>query len=91
MVSTREFEMKAVPINEVDPSPWANPVPIPEPYDELAAMTIELSIVKLSIAEIPPVVAKAVPIPEPFDKLDAFTREPHINRLPIPACPASRP
>jgi hypothetical protein len=64
---------------------------MPEPYEKLTATTLESSIVRFSILEIPPSAANPVPMPDPFDRLDAFTLDAKISREPILEWPPPTP
>jgi hypothetical protein len=61
------------------------PAPIPDPYPELDALTVEFAIVSASICEF----ASLVPIPDPNAELEALTVEfttvsPLTCEVPVP-------
>jgi hypothetical protein len=86
---TVEFKTDNASTVEI-PSVSQCPVPIPEPYDKLDALTIECTILKELINEMPSH-AYPVPTPDPFNPLSAITLEFEIVRLQITERPSAVP
>jgi hypothetical protein len=59
------------------------PLPVPDPFDQLSALTRESHIVRLPISEYPPPSPKPEPIPEPYDELIPLMCEPESKTTPI--------
>jgi hypothetical protein len=66
--STCDLEMITVLIDELEARPSADPVPIPQPYDVLLAVTVEFTIIRISIFDVPP------PHPPPHPQSTASPR-----------------
>jgi hypothetical protein len=88
LASIAEFQIVMFSINEIPSSPYAYPVPIPEPPYE-TPFTCEVEMKRSPIDELPPLTSP-VPTPAPWYTLTS-TCELETKRIPIEELPADTP